>query len=45
MIGAGILFKTDSDRKEDFQDVFPLGPALTDGYRIASDETDHGRSD
>jgi uncharacterized repeat protein (TIGR04138 family) len=44
MIGAGILFKTDADRKEDFHDVFPLGPALTDGYRIPADDSDHGRS-
>jgi len=32
MIDAGILFKTDADRKDDFNDVFALGPALTDNY-------------
>jgi uncharacterized repeat protein (TIGR04138 family) len=44
MVGAGILFKTDSDRKEDYHDVFALEPALTEGYRISTDEPDHGRS-
>ena len=44
LIGASILTKTDADRREEFHDVFPLGPALTDGYRIPTDEPDHGRS-
>ena len=34
LIDAGVLSKTDSDRREDFRDVFELAPALTDGYRI-----------
>lgn len=34
MINAGVLSKTDSDRLEDFQKVFDLEQALTEGYRI-----------
>lgn len=34
MIRAGVLSKTDSDRLEDFQNVFDLEQALTEGYRI-----------
>jgi len=44
MIDAGILFKTDADRKDDFNDVFALGPALTDNYLISTDDADRGRS-
>jgi len=44
LIAAGILFKTDADRKEDFHDVFALEPALTSGYCISTDDSDHGRS-
>jgi uncharacterized repeat protein (TIGR04138 family) len=34
LIDSGVLTKTDSDRREDFQEVFDLEPALTEGYRI-----------
>ncbi len=34
LIEAGDLSKTDSDRREDFHEVFDLSAALTDGYRI-----------
>ena len=44
MISASIITKTDADRKEDFHAVFPLGPALTEGYHISADDPDHGRS-
>ena len=44
LIDAGVLFKTDSDRREDFQDVFDLEQALTDGYQIPADDGDHPRS-
>lgn len=38
LIDAGVLYKTDTDRPEDFCDVFDLEFALTDGYRILADE-------
>src|SRR5258707_13072551 len=44
LIAAGILFKTDADRKEDFRNVFALEPALTNRYCISTDDPDHGRS-
>jgi uncharacterized repeat protein (TIGR04138 family) len=34
LISAQVLSKTDSDRLEDFQNVFDLERALTEGYRI-----------
>ena len=34
LINAQVLSKTDSDRLEDFQNVFDLEQALTEGYRI-----------
>ncbi len=44
LIDAGVLYKTDSDRREDFQGVFDLEAALTDGYRIPADGGDDSRS-
>jgi uncharacterized repeat protein (TIGR04138 family) len=41
LIDAGVLSKTDADRKEDFQNVFQLEPALIGGYRIL-EESDSG---
>ncbi len=41
LIDAGVLSKTESDRKEDFQNVFDLEPALVGGYRIL-EESDSG---
>jgi uncharacterized repeat protein (TIGR04138 family) len=43
LIGAGVLYKTDSDRLEDFQSIFDLEAVLTDGYRILADEGDSKR--
>jgi uncharacterized repeat protein (TIGR04138 family) len=34
LIEAGLLSKTETDRRSDFQDVFDLDRALTDGYAI-----------
>ncbi len=34
MIADGLLSKTDSDSLDDFQDVFDLDRALTEGYEI-----------
>lgn len=44
LIDAGVLYKTDTDRREDFHAVFDLEHALTDGYRIVTDETEPKRS-
>jgi uncharacterized repeat protein (TIGR04138 family) len=41
LFDGGILSKTESDRKEDYQNVFELEPALTGGYRIL-EESDSG---
>jgi len=41
LIGDGVMTKNDADRKEDFQNVFDLEAALTNGYRIL-DEVDTG---
>jgi uncharacterized repeat protein (TIGR04138 family) len=37
LIDAGVLARNDSDSKDDFQDIFELEPALTEGYRILDD--------
>jgi len=42
LIEAGVLSKTDSDRMEDFQNVFDLEPALIGGYRILEETPDSG---
>jgi uncharacterized repeat protein (TIGR04138 family) len=34
LVEAGLMNKTDEDRPEDFQDVFDLDQALTEGFRI-----------
>ncbi|MFL5342218.1 MAG: Minf_1886 family protein [Gemmataceae bacterium] len=44
LIDAAVLFKTDSDRREDFDDVFDLEQALSDGYQIPADGGDRARS-
>ena len=44
LIDAGVLFKTDSDRRDDFHDVFELETVLTDGYCIPADGGDNPRS-
>lgn len=41
MIEGGVLSKNDSDRKEDFQNVFDLETAVTDGYDLL-EEIDSG---
>jgi uncharacterized repeat protein (TIGR04138 family) len=41
LIDAGVLSRTEDDRKEDFHRVFALRPALIDGYRIL-DESESG---
>ena len=44
LIDASVLYKTDSDKREDFQNVFELEPALTEGYRILTDQPEQKRS-
>lgn len=39
LIHAGVLFKNEDDRREDFQAVFDLPQALTDDYHIDLEET------
>lgn len=39
LIDSGVLSKTESDRREDFEDVFELETALTEGYRLLDEST------
>jgi len=41
LIHAGVLFKNEQDRREDFHDVFDFEQALTEDYQIDLEE--HGR--
>lgn len=38
LIDAGLMSKTDQDRKEDFYNIFDLDEALVKGFRITIDE-------
>ena len=38
LINAGLMTKTDQDRREDFEDVFDLDRDLLKGFRIQLDE-------
>jgi uncharacterized repeat protein (TIGR04138 family) len=44
LIDAGVLYKTDTDRREDFHGLFDLEHVLTDGYQILTDEPEGKRS-
>jgi uncharacterized repeat protein (TIGR04138 family) len=38
LIEAGLMSKTNDDRREDFRDVYDLDAALVEGFRIQLDE-------
>jgi uncharacterized repeat protein (TIGR04138 family) len=38
LIAANLMNKNDDDRREDFNGVFDLGQALSEGYAIQFDE-------
>jgi uncharacterized repeat protein (TIGR04138 family) len=41
LIDAGLMTRTDQDRREDFENVYDMDRDLLQGYRIQLDET-HG---
>ena len=43
LVNAGILSKTDQDKKEDFQHVFPFTEAFDDSHKPELDENGHVR--
>jgi uncharacterized repeat protein (TIGR04138 family) len=44
LIDAGVLHKTDQDRKEDFRGLFDMDRVLTDGYDLLANANEGRRS-
>jgi uncharacterized repeat protein (TIGR04138 family) len=44
LIDAGVLYKTERDRREDFHEIFDLETVLTEGYDLLANTTEGGRN-